>query len=142
MKWCSEGNVYPAFYLSKAALSHLPAGSAIINTVSVTAFKGNEKLLDYSASKGALVSFTRSLSLGLIPAGIRVNAVSPGPVWTPLVPAGFSMEKVRTYGTDTPMQRAAQPFEMAAAYVFLACDDSCYMSGQIVHMNGGVVMGG
>ncbi|MEA1961887.1 MAG: SDR family oxidoreductase [Bacillota bacterium] len=141
LEWTFCSNVYPAFYLSKAALAHLKTGSVIINTVSVTAFKGNEELLDYSASKGALVAFTRSLSLALNGAGIRVNAVSPGPVWTPLIPAGFPVENVKTFGTDTPIQRAAQPFEMAGAYVYLASDDSGYMSGQILHVNGGVILG-
>jgi len=123
----------------KAALPHLHAGASIINTTSVTAYKGKETLIDYSATKGAIVSFTRSLSLSLAPNGIRVNAVAPGPVWTPLIPSSFSPQEVAQFGKDTPLGRAAQPFELAPTYVFLASDDSGYVTGQVLHVNGGTI---
>jgi NAD(P)-dependent dehydrogenase (short-subunit alcohol dehydrogenase family) len=123
--------------MTKAALPHLCAGSSIINTTSVTAYRGEKTLIDYSSTKGAIVSFTRSLSLSLIEQGIRVNGIAPGPIWTPLIPATFSAERVKTFGGETPMKRAGQPFELAPAYVFLASDDSAYMSGQVLHVNGG-----
>jgi len=128
------------FFSYKAALPHLSFGAAIINTTSITAFEGNPTLIDYSATKGAIVSFTRSIALSLVKQGIRVNAVAPGPVWTPLIVSSFSAEKVQTFGSTTPMQRAAQPFELAPIYVFLACEDSSDISGQVFHVNSGTVI--
>lgn len=135
-------NFFSMVYLVQAALKYLPEGSAIINTSSITAFRGNPKLIDYSSTKGAITAFTRSLSTNLVERGIRVNSVAPGPIWTPLIPSTFDEEHVSQFGAETPMKRPGQPSELAAAYVYLACKDSSYVSGQTLHVNGGVVING
>lgn len=135
-----ESNFFSCFYMTRALLPHFQQGSAIINTTSVTAFEGNPTLIDYASSKGAIVSFTRSMALSLVESGIRVNAVAPGPVWTPLIVSSFSPEKVQEFGSNTPMKRAAQPYELAPVYVFLACEDSSNITGQVLHVNGGKIM--
>lgn len=135
-------NIFAMFWLTKAILPHLNQGGCIINTTSVTAYRGSAGLIDYSATKGAIVSFTRSLSSNLVDRGIRVNGVAAGPVWTPLIPSTFEPEKVSKFGTDSPMKRPAQPVEIAPAYVFLASEDSSYITGQILHVNGGEIISG
>lgn len=135
-----ETNIFTFFYLTRAVLPHLKANSSIINTTSITAFTGNEKLIDYSATKGAITTFTKSLALSLANQSIRVNAVSPGPIWTPLIPSSFNRQEVEIFGTKTPLGRAGQPFELAPAYLYLASDDSGFMTGQIIHVNGGTIV--
>jgi NAD(P)-dependent dehydrogenase (short-subunit alcohol dehydrogenase family) len=130
-------NVFGYFHMTKAALKHLKAGSAIINTASVTAYRGSPELLDYSATKGAIVAFTRSLAKKLVEQGIRVNGVAPGPIWTPLIPSTFPPDKVKSFGAQVPMKRPGQPNEVAPSYLFLACEDSSYITGSFLHPNGG-----
>ncbi|MBV8343778.1 MAG: SDR family oxidoreductase, partial [Candidatus Eremiobacteraeota bacterium] len=135
-------NVFAQFFTVQEALKHLRRGSSIVNIASVTAYQGSPQLIDYSATKGALVSFTRALSNAVVDRGIRVNAVAPGPIWTPLIAATFKAEDVATFGADTPMKRPGQPYEVAAAVIFLASDDASYISGQTIHVNGGDVING
>lgn len=130
-------NIFPFFFLTQAALPHMRRGSCIINTASITAYRGHKELIDYSSTKGAIVSFTRSLALSLADSGIRVNSVAPGPVWTPLIPSSFSAGEVSVFGTETPFKRAAQPYELAGAYVYLASSDASYVTGTCIHVNGG-----
>lgn len=133
-------NFFSCFWVSKYALEHLQAGSCIINTTSVTAYRGSPTLMDYAATKGAIVAFTRSLAGSLVKRGIRVNAVAPGPIWTPLIVSSFDAEKVSEFGSDTPMKRPGQPNEVAPSYLFLACEDNSYMTGQVLHPNGGEII--
>ncbi|XP_027107662.1 NADPH-dependent aldehyde reductase 1, chloroplastic [Coffea arabica] len=134
-------NIFAYFFMTRHALKHMKEGSAIINSTSINAYKGNAKLLDYTSTKGAIVAFTRGLALQLISRGIRVNGVAPGPIWTPLIPASFSDEEVQKFGSEVPMKRPGQPIEVAPSYVFLACNEcSSYITGQVLHPNGGTIV--
>jgi NAD(P)-dependent dehydrogenase (short-subunit alcohol dehydrogenase family) len=135
-------NIFGYIFMSQAALPHMKRGAAIVNTTSITAYRGSPTLIDYASTKGAIVSFTRSLADNLAKDGIRVNGVAPGPIWTPLIPASFAPERVAKFGTEQPLGRAGQPNEVAPCHLFLACEDSSYMTGQILHPNGGEVVGG
>ena len=135
-------NIFSFFWVTRAVLPYMKKGSCIVNSSSVTAYRGSAALIDYSSTKGAIVSFTRSLSANLVKKGIRVNGVAPGPVWTPLIPSSFKAKKTAQHGSDAPLQRAAQPVEIAPSYLFLACNDSSYMTGQFLHPNGGEIING
>ncbi|MEP9359113.1 SDR family oxidoreductase [Sphingomonas sp. KR3-1] len=138
-----QTNIFGMFFLTQAARPHLKKGAAIVNCTSITMYQGSKELLDYSSTKGAITAFTRSLSENLVGEGIRVNAVAPGPIWTPLNPSGgASREKLEHFGEDTPMGRPGQPNEVAPAFLFLACEDASYMSGQVLHPNGGTIVNG
>ncbi|MBC7948848.1 MAG: SDR family oxidoreductase [Chitinophagaceae bacterium] len=142
MKKTFETNIYSYFWITKAALGGMKKGGCIVNSTSVTAYRGSSTLIDYAATKGAIVSFTRSLASNLMKKKIRVNGVAPGPIWTPLIPSSFKATKAAQHGSDSPMERVGQPAEIAPCYLFLACEDSSYMSGQILHPNGGEVVNG
>ncbi len=133
-------NIFGYMFMTQAALKHLKEGAAIVNTTSITAYRGSPHLVDYASTKGAIVAFTRSLSGQLADKGIRVNGVAPGPIWTPLIPASFPADKVASFGTDVPLGRAGQPNEVAPAFLFLACEDSSYFTGQVLHPNGGSII--
>jgi len=141
LKLTFETNIYPFFYTTQEALKTLKDGDCIINTASITAYQGSPHLVDYSSTKGAIVAFTRSIAGQLVEKGIRVNGVAPGPIWTPLIPSSFDEEETAKFGKDTPMKRPGQPSEIGPAYVFLASEDSSYMTGQMIHINGGEFVG-
>jgi NAD(P)-dependent dehydrogenase (short-subunit alcohol dehydrogenase family) len=135
-------NVFAMFYFSKAAVPHMAEGSSIINTTSINAYKGNAALMSYSTTKGAILALTRSMAKPMLEKGIRVNGVAPGPIWTPFIPDAFEADMVEGFGKDVvPMQRPGQPREVAPSFVFLASEDASYMAGQVLHPNGGVVVG-
>lgn len=136
-----DSNVMGYFFCTQAALDHLPEGGAIVNTASVNAFKGNAALVDYSATRGAITAFSRSMSAQLVDKGIRVNCVAPGPIWTPFIPGTVPAEMVEDFGSQVPMGRAGQPWEVATSYLFLASDDGNYFTGQTLHPNGGMIVG-
>lgn len=140
VKLTFEVNVYGVFMMTRSALPYIKCGSTIINTTSVTAYLGNDQLIDYSATKGAVVSFTRAMARSLVSKGIRVNAVAPGPIWTPLQPSSWPADHIPTFGSNTPMKRAGQPVELAPTFVYLACGDSSYVTGQVLHVDGGLSM--
>lgn len=135
-------NIFSMFYLTRSALPHIPEGGAIVNTTSVTAYKGSPAQIDYAATKGAIVAFTRSLAVALMKRRIRVNAVAPGPIWTPLIPASYDADKTARHGASAPMERPGEPDEVAPSYIFLASSDASYMTGQVLHPNGGTVVNG
>jgi len=137
-----QTNIFSMFWITKNVLPHMKKGSAIVNTTSVTAYRGSPELMDYASTKGAIVAFTRSLSTNLVKKGIRVNAVAPGPIWTPLITSSFDEKKVAEHGSKSPMERPGEPAEVAPCYLFLASDDSSYMSGQVLHPNGGEIING
>ena len=142
LKETFETNIFSQFWMTKYALKHLTKGSCIINTTSVTAYRGSPSLIDYSSTKGAILTFTRSLAANLIEKGIRVNAVAPGPIWTPLIVGSFDADKVKKFGSDVPMKRAGEPVEVASCYLFLASEDASYITGQVLHPNGGEIVNG